>query len=64
MSYFGSFFFRDGSVPVSFIQKYLMRKLDLTNEAEVNKSIFDFFLKRPQAKLTGLALIIVATSKS
>lgn len=26
---------KDGNVPVSFIQKYLMRKLDLTNEAEV-----------------------------
>ncbi|KAK7245400.1 hypothetical protein RIF29_40242 [Crotalaria pallida] len=26
---------KDGSVPVSFIQKYLMKKLDLTNEAEV-----------------------------
>lgn len=28
---------RDGNVPVSFIQKYLMRKLDLTNEAEVSE---------------------------
>ncbi|KAB2636788.1 E3 ubiquitin protein ligase DRIP2-like [Pyrus ussuriensis x Pyrus communis] len=26
---------KDGNVPVSFIQKYLMRKLDLTSEAEV-----------------------------
>ncbi|KAK7270652.1 hypothetical protein RJT34_25963 [Clitoria ternatea] len=26
---------RDGSVPVSFIQKYLMKKLDLTSETEV-----------------------------
>lgn len=26
---------KDGSIPVSFIQKYLMRKLDLTNENEV-----------------------------
>ncbi|KAE8699521.1 E3 ubiquitin protein ligase DRIP2 [Hibiscus syriacus] len=26
---------KDGNVPVSFIQKYLMKKLDLTNEAEV-----------------------------
>ncbi|XP_062023440.1 E3 ubiquitin protein ligase DRIP2-like [Rosa rugosa] len=26
---------KDGSVPVSFIQKYLMRKLDLTSETEV-----------------------------
>ncbi|KAF7804681.1 E3 ubiquitin protein ligase DRIP2-like [Senna tora] len=26
---------KDGSVPVSFIQKYLMKKLDLTSEAEV-----------------------------
>ncbi|PSR94841.1 E3 ubiquitin protein like [Actinidia chinensis var. chinensis] len=26
---------KDGNVPVSFIQKYLMRKLDLTNEDEV-----------------------------
>ncbi|KAE8675097.1 E3 ubiquitin protein ligase DRIP2 [Hibiscus syriacus] len=26
---------KDGIVPVSFIQKYLMKKLDLTNEAEV-----------------------------
>ncbi|KAJ6953732.1 hypothetical protein NC652_005460 [Populus alba x Populus x berolinensis] len=26
---------RDGNVPVSFIQKYLMKKLDLASEAEV-----------------------------
>ncbi|KAJ0051826.1 hypothetical protein Pint_03190 [Pistacia integerrima] len=26
---------KDGKVPVSFIQKYLMKKLDLTNESEV-----------------------------
>ncbi|GLT36414.1 hypothetical protein SLA2020_237780 [Shorea laevis] len=26
---------KDGNIPVSFIQKYLMKKLDLTNEAEV-----------------------------
>ncbi|GMI66476.1 DREB2A-interacting protein 2 [Hibiscus trionum] len=26
---------KDGNMPVSFIQKYLMKKLDLTNEAEV-----------------------------
>ncbi|RVW96077.1 E3 ubiquitin protein ligase DRIP2 [Vitis vinifera] len=26
---------RDGNLPVSFIQKYLVKKLDLTNEAEV-----------------------------
>ncbi|XVF21658.1 hypothetical protein REPUB_Repub12eG0109400 [Reevesia pubescens] len=26
---------KDGSIPVSFIQKYLMKKLDLTNDAEV-----------------------------
>lgn len=27
---------RDGNIPVSFIQKYLMRKLDLKSEAEVS----------------------------
>ena len=26
---------RDGNIPVSFIQKYLMRKLDLKSETEV-----------------------------
>ncbi|XP_042053634.1 E3 ubiquitin protein ligase DRIP2-like isoform X1 [Salvia splendens] len=26
----------DGSIPVSFIQKYLKRKLDLTNDVEVD----------------------------
>lgn len=26
---------RDGNVPVSFIQKYLVKKLDLTSEVEV-----------------------------
>lgn len=30
---------RDGNVPVSLIQKYLMRKLDLTTEAEVSESV-------------------------
>jgi hypothetical protein len=29
------FFHRDGKMPVSFIQKYLVKKLDLTSEAEV-----------------------------
>lgn len=35
------FFFcgRDGKVPVSFIQKYLMKKLDLTNESEVSVNL-------------------------
>lgn len=28
-------FHRDGKMPVSFIQKYLVKKLDLTSEAEV-----------------------------
>ncbi|RVW54948.1 E3 ubiquitin protein ligase DRIP2 [Vitis vinifera] len=32
---FVSFCNRDVNVPVSFIQKYLMRKLDLTSETEV-----------------------------
>lgn len=27
---------RDGNIPVSFIQKYLMRKLDLKSETEVS----------------------------
>lgn len=27
---------RDGNLPVSFIQKYLVKKLDLTSEAEVS----------------------------
>lgn len=43
---------RDGSIPVSFIQKYLMRKLELTNEDEVNIFILDssllhFYMTRP-----------------
>ena len=32
------FFHRDGKMPVSFIQKYLVKKLDLTSEAEVCSS--------------------------
>ena len=31
------------NVPVSFIQKYLMRKLDLTRETEVSKSVLASF---------------------
>jgi hypothetical protein len=30
---------RDGNMPVSFIQKYLMRKLELTSEAEVGEFV-------------------------
>lgn len=28
---------RDGNLPVSFVQKYLMRKLDLSSESEVKE---------------------------
>lgn len=38
---FVSFCNRDVNVPVSFIQKYLMRKLDLTSETEVSRSVLD-----------------------
>lgn len=31
-----SFFYRDGKMPVTFIQKYLVKKLELTSEAEVS----------------------------
>ena len=31
-----SFFHRDGKMPVTFIQKYLVKKLELTSEAEVS----------------------------
>ena len=41
---FRSFCNRDGDIPVSFIQKYLMRKLNLQSETEV--SIFLFTLLR------------------
>lgn len=30
---------RDGNLPVSFVQKYLMRKLDLSSESEVKRLI-------------------------
>lgn len=35
-------FCRDGKMPVSFIQKYLVKKLDLTSEAEVCLSFLPF----------------------
>ncbi|KAJ8761276.1 hypothetical protein K2173_001332 [Erythroxylum novogranatense] len=33
---------KDGSIPVSFIHKYLMKKLNLNTEAEVRKVQYDF----------------------
>lgn len=33
---------RDGSMPVSFIQKYLVRKLDLMSDDEVQPSSFAY----------------------
>lgn len=33
---------RDGSIPVSFIQKYLVRKLDLMSDDEVCPSSFGY----------------------
>lgn len=51
--FFLLFYPRDGNLPVSFIQKYLMKKLDLTSEVEVsfqshalkliNGAFIDFF---------------------
>lgn len=52
-----SFTHRDGSMPVSFIQKYLMRKLDLTSEDEVSKFSPKFYKR-------WLQLIIVLLNLS
>jgi len=35
---------RDGKMPVSFIQKYLVKKLDLGSETEVSSSLFKFVI--------------------
>lgn len=35
---------RDGKMPVSFIQKYLVKKLDLSSEAEVRSPLLSFLL--------------------
>lgn len=42
---FSSVFHRDGSVPVSYIQKYLMKKLDLTSEAEVSLYLIFYLIR-------------------
>lgn len=44
---------RNGNLPVSFIQKYLVKKLDLTSEAEV--SLFSFL---SQSKILEILLKI------
>jgi hypothetical protein len=53
------FFHRDGKMPVSFIQKYLVKKLDLTSEAEVCLS----FLPCHKAKDVWILLFMCVFDK-
>ncbi|XP_047310804.1 E3 ubiquitin protein ligase DRIP2-like isoform X2 [Impatiens glandulifera] len=68
---------KDGNLPVSFIQKYLMKKLDLTSEAEVEitcqgnrvlptlqlQNVLDLWLQTPSATSRKVSASVGSSAK-
>ncbi|XVF57226.1 hypothetical protein PTKIN_Ptkin06aG0187400 [Pterospermum kingtungense] len=52
---------KDAKMPVSFIQKYLVKKLDLTSEAEVRSPLPSFYFSQkagvPKLHLSGIEMV-------